>query len=190
MQPETFVDFGVAIELEATPGVWDAPTMAGAAVRLANRPTLRWEWMAPGGREGVSVGGYGIPPSAAPRGRLARLEAELELVGSGTAGTAPRWTRILETFNTHTDTATENDFTPAASTKKALSVLFQDANKEYQLRGAVPERLVIRGPDRENRIIVATTLVGAAIVIASGLYVLTRMRRTAPVLVPRKGDGQ
>ncbi|MFQ5810035.1 MAG: hypothetical protein ACE5JM_10490 [Armatimonadota bacterium] len=159
-QPELNVDFGLAYKVETTAGTWVTPTMALDAIRVASRPVIRWGFQFPGFREGVSVAGYGVPASANPLGRWARIDCEIELIGSNVAGTQPQWTRLLETFETHTDGVSENDFAPAASTKKTISVLLQDANKEYQVRGAVPERLVIRGPDAENRVMVAATIGG------------------------------
>jgi hypothetical protein len=157
--PELSVNYGLALEIEAEAGTWDAPTMAANAIRLAQRPRFSWGYALPGRREGVAVAGYGIPPSAAPGGRFGRIEAVFELTGSGTAATAPRLGEILETFMTE-EVTTVVDYEISAAVKKTLSLLFQQANMAAQIRGAVPERLVIRGPDSENRCFLEATIAG------------------------------
>lgn len=158
--PELNVNYGLAIKVETTPGTWAAPTMATDALRLAGEPEVSVGYVYPGGREGAAVGGYGIPPSAKPLGRWCRVTFEHELVGSGTATTPPRWGRLLQTFMTETVGASDVSYQPSAAQKKTLSVLVQYANKEFQIRGAVPEELRLVGSPNDGRVLVRATLAG------------------------------
>lgn len=160
--PELTINSGVAIKDEgATPGTWAAPTMAADALRIVGPPTPRWGYALPAQRENVVTGGYGSPPSAPPSGRWFTCEFEYELTGSGTNDTPPRAGRIFLPFMSETPVvSTSVDYEPSAAAKKTLSVLVQDAGKEYQGRGCVPTSLRIRGPNDDGRIFGVVTLAG------------------------------
>lgn len=162
--PELSINYGLALKVETTAGTWAAPTMAADALRLAGEPSVSIRYVLPGDRDGVAVAGYGVPPGATPLGRVARITFSTELVGSGTAGTPPRWGRILQTFMTETivgtPTPTNIDYEPSAAQRKTLSVLLEHANKKIEVRGAIPESLQLAGPTDEARVLVNCTLVG------------------------------
>jgi len=159
--PELNVNYGFAVKVESTAGTYATPTMADDALRLAEEPEVEIGYVLPGGRDGVAVGGYGVPPSAKPLGQYGRVTIATELVGSGAVDTPPRWGRLLQTFMSETiNGATNVQYVPAASQKKSLSLLIQHANKQVTIRGAVPESLRMVGSPDEARVIVRATLAG------------------------------
>lgn len=159
--PELSTQFGIAVELEANAGTWDAPTMAANALRLAQRPGFRWGYAASGERPNTSVGGFGTPPSAGHGGRWGRLSIMHRMAGSGDNDTPPALAEILQTFMAETINAgTSVEYVPSTAQKKAVSILHQMGNKEVQLRGAIPERLIIRGPEDQNFVVMEADMVG------------------------------
>lgn len=159
--PEQSVLKALAIKAEATAGTFSTPTMAADAVRILRPGTIAWGHAIPGLRTGVVTGGYGRPPSAPPTGRWLRIELEMELVGSGTAATAPKpgFGLLLDPFMAEAVT-TVVDYSFSATQKKTFSVLAQDGGKEFEGRGMVPTRLMLRGPVDDGRILIAATIEG------------------------------
>lgn len=158
--PELTINYGLAIAVETTRGVYASPTMANDALPLADEPEIEHGWALVGDRTGVAVGGFGVPASANPLGRFARVTFRTELLGSGAATTPPRWARILQTFMTETVGASDVSYQPDSSNPKTLSVLVQHGGKQFQLVGAVPERLVVRGAPDASRVLIECTLAG------------------------------
>jgi hypothetical protein len=134
--------------------------MAADAIPLAQEPDVEHGYVLPGLRDGVAVGGYGVPPSANPLGRFGRVRFLTELLGSAVATTPPRWARILQTFAPEVVGAGDVSYQPGTSAEKALSVLIQRANKQFQLVGAVPESLVLRGSPDQAKCLIECTLAG------------------------------
>lgn len=160
--PELSVNYGFAVKVETTAGTYITPTMADDALRLAEEPEVEIGYVLPGGRDGVAVAGYGVPPSAKPLGQYGRVTIATELVGSGVVDTPPRWGRLLQPFMSETVNAGTNvQYVPAASQKKSLSLLIEHANKLVKIRGAVPESIRLVGSPDEARVLVRATLAGA-----------------------------
>ncbi|HWO88452.1 MAG TPA: hypothetical protein VNL98_04805 [Gemmatimonadales bacterium] len=158
--PELTVNYGLALKVETTRGTYATPTMAADAIPLAEEPTVEHGYVLPGGRDGVAVGGYGVPPSANPLGRYCRIRFTTELLGSGTATTPPRWARLLQCFAPETVGVSDVSYQPGLSDPKSLSGLVQWGGKQFTIVGAVPESLVIRGAADSPRIMVEATVAG------------------------------
>lgn len=158
--PELGVHYGLAVKVETTRGVWAAPAMATDAIPLAKEPTVTYGYELRGDREGAAVGGLGAPSSAAPLGRSARVRFTTELMGSGTATTPPRWARLLRPFMTETVGVSDVSYVPSSAAAATLSVLVEWAGKSFQIVGAVPESLVIRGAADSPRVLIECTLAG------------------------------
>ena len=157
--PELSVNYGLALKVETNQGTYATPTMAADAIPLAEEPTIEVGYILPGAREGLAVGGYGAPPNANPLGRYGRIRFRTELLGSGTAATPPRWARLLQPFAPEV-IATDVSYQPGYSTPKCLSAILELGGKQFQLVGAVPEQLTIRGDATEARVFVEGTLAG------------------------------
>jgi len=157
--PELSVDYGLAIKVETNRGAYATPAMNADAIPLADEPTVEVGYVLPGGRDGVAVGGYGVPPGATPLGRFLRIRFRTELLGSGTAATPPRWGRLLQAFAPEV-VATDVSYQPGYSDPKCLSAILEAGGKQFQGVGMVPESLVLRGNPDDARILVECTLAG------------------------------
>ena len=158
--PELGVNYGLALKVESTRGTYATPTMAADAIPLAGEPSVECGYVLPGGRDGVAVGGYGIPPSANPLGQFARVRFTTELLGSTVVTTPPRWGRLLQPFAPEVVGGADVSYQPGTSAEKSLSALVQWAGKQYTLAGAVPETLMLRGAPDSPRIMIDCTLAG------------------------------
>ena len=152
--------FNIAVAKETTPGTFATPEMATDAIRLAEKPQVSFGWSGDGNRSGAATGGFGRPKSAGPVGSWIEVGIVAELIHSGTVDTPPKVNRLLLPFmkeTVHTATAVYSEV--SAADGAPLSLMVQHAGFEYQVKGAVPTRCVIRG-DALGRMFIEQTLVG------------------------------
>lgn len=143
---ERIIAQAVAVKKETTQGTWAAPTMAVDALRWGPTPPIfTWGFALIGKSDGFSTGGFGRPLSADPRARWGAVQISTPFSGSGVALTPPHLTRLFEPFMSVTPLVAEVDSVIVDTDQDTLSILVQAGEKEFQLRGATPERMVLRG---------------------------------------------
>lgn len=79
--------FGIAIKIEAVPGVDALPGVADA-IRVVGIPTLKWDYYETGLRPDVVTGQLGQAGRTIPAGRYGTIDIVLELRGAGAAYSA------------------------------------------------------------------------------------------------------
>lgn len=82
----------IAAKIEATSGTDSVPTLAANAIRFVGNPVLATNYLEPGLRDDVVIGGMGSAARAAPAGRWGAITIRMEARGTGTtyAGAASR----------------------------------------------------------------------------------------------------
>jgi hypothetical protein len=95
--------FGVAVKIETTSGTDAVPTAAANGIKVVGIPVLSYDFLESGERDDVQTGQLGRADRTAPAGRYGMIDLQVEVRGSGVAGTAPEYGPLMR-MSGHSET--------------------------------------------------------------------------------------
>jgi hypothetical protein len=132
--------YGVLAKIEPTSGTDSVPTAGTDAVRVVGIPHLVYDFLESGERDDVQTGQLGRVDRAAPAGRFARIDLQVEVKGSGAAGTAPEYD-VLMRISGHSKTVSAGVSvlytTLDDNMETATLYLYGEGGKLFKLVGCV-----------------------------------------------------